>query len=598
MLRRFRFRLADQLQHPLLKLLVIDWRFSSLVLLLMVTIALALALPAKIWKRTPPDFTPVIRISAVDFVQASALGRSARRAEMRGDHEQALQSWSLALANDPCDLAVAGNYIEALLRSKRREDAQRALHIAGWLCRLSPDASSYQLLIAAADRNEHWDLVLDGSQSVLKSRNASAEVNSSILKALFRTRRYREAKKFLERTPPSEFASTNRDLYHEALECIVNPNAETTDCVMLNESLRAGLREVETHEIFLITCFEKLDLAGFQKTLASLKEITDHTLALEVLHVNLLLKLGRWREAREVAALFRAPRSGLETFEIAEALVAVGDQAGAVDFLGGFCSEFQDSTRPLVLYARLLLKQADLHKLRLLKSEIHKHQLSPTSTAVAAGIMCFLNADATNLEVFTSALNHLPRDRSSADAYYFSSEVLVHVNRPDLACDLLSRIEPQHLHDSEFYFKLFAAAEANKDATLMRRVAERSYQLAPGDPRAAGNYGAMLAMCEEQPGSAVALSAACLRVNPESIPAKINHAAALINSELFGSADLILQEIDESALTRTALNQVRFIKLKRAVKIGDQGEVRRLAALLDKSVLYSVQIRWLADNSI
>ena len=105
-------------------------------------------------------------------------------------------------------------------------------------------------------------------------------------------------------------------------------------------------------------------------------------------------------------------------------------------------------------------------------------------------------------------------------------------------------------------------------------------------------------MCEEQPDRAIALSAACLKVNPESIAAKINHAAALINSELFGSADLILREIDESSLTRAALNQLRFIKLKRAVKIGDEGETRRLAALIDKSVLYSVQLRWLAENRI
>ena len=598
MLRRFRFRLADRLQHPLLKLLVIDWRFSCLVLLMMVTIALAIALPAKIWKRTPADFTPLVRISALDFVQASALSRSARKAEMRRDYEQALQSWSVALANDPCDPTIAANYIKALLRSKRRDDAQRALQIAGWLCRFSSNPTSHQLLIAAADRNEHWDLVLDASRNVLESKSASSDVNSSVLKALFRTGRYREAKKFLERTPQSEFASSHRDLYYEAVGCILNPRAETTRCVMLNETLQSGLREVEAHEIYLITCAEKLDLAGFQTTLASLKEITDQTLALDVLHVQLLLKLGRWREARDVTALFRAPRSALETFEIAEALVVVGDQAGAIEFLGGFCSEFQDSTRPLVFYARLLVKQPDLHKLRAFKSEIHKHQFSPTSAALAAGITCFLNPDPTNLSVFQSAVDHLPRDRSSSEVHYFSSEVLVQLNRPDMACEVLSRIEPGHLQDPEFYFKLFAAAEANRDAALMRRVAERSYQLAPEDPRAAGNYGAMLAMCGEQPDRAVALSAACLRVNPESVPAKINYAAALINSELFGSADLVLRDINESDLAGTALNQLRFIQLKRAVKIGDDGEVRRLAALLDKSILYSVQIDWLAENSI
>ncbi|MGZ8900904.1 MAG: hypothetical protein ACXW3Z_12480, partial [Limisphaerales bacterium] len=557
-----------------MKLLVLDWRFSCLVLLMLATITFAVALPAKIWQRTPAGFTPEVKISALDFIQASALSRSARRAELRGGSQQALQSWSVALANDPCDRTIAANYIKALLRSKKRDDAQRALQIAGWLCRLYPDPSSHQFLIAAADRNEHWDLVLDASRIALESSSASADVQGSVLKALFRTGRYRDAQKLIER---SASGISHRDLYAEALDCILKPNGETTRCVMLKESLQSGWRDVETHEIYLITCAAKQDLAEFQKTLASLKEITDQTLALDVLHVRLLLQLGRWSEAREVTALFRAPRSGLETFEIAEALVAVGDQAGAIEFLRGFCSEFQDSTRHLVFYARLLLKEADLQKLRALKSEIQKHPLSAIPAALAAGITCLINPDHTNLSAFTSALNHLPRDRSSADVWYFSSEILVRVNRPDMACDVLTQIEPQHLQNSEFYFRLFAAAEANKDASLMRRVAERSYQLVPADPRAAGNYGAMLAMCGEQPERAVALSAACLRLNPESIPAKINHAAALINSELFGSADLILQEIDESSLTRSALNQLRFIQLKRAVKIGDDGEIRRLA---------------------
>src|SRR5688572_14539443 len=110
MFRRFRFRLADRLQHPLLKLLIIDWRFSSLLLLLCVTLAAVVALPAKIFTRTPPGFTPVVQISALDLIQATALSRSARRAELRREHAQALQSWSVALANDPCDPAIASAY--------------------------------------------------------------------------------------------------------------------------------------------------------------------------------------------------------------------------------------------------------------------------------------------------------------------------------------------------------------------------------------------------------------------------------------------------------------------------------------------------------
>lgn len=598
MLRRLRFQLANRLQHPLLKLLVLDWRFSCLLLLLMPTIVFAVTLPVKIWKRSPPGFTPEVTISALDFIQASALSRSARTAEKQGDFAQALQAWSLALANDPCDRTIAANYIRALLRSKSSGDAQHALQIAGWLRGFSPDPTAHQLFIAAADRNEHWELVLAASHGALKPDDMFSEVHGSVLKALFRTGRFREAKDFLDRYPQSHSPASSRNLYSEALDCILAPTAEASDCVMLNANLQAGLRHTEAHEIYLITCAEKLDLPEFQETLGSLKEITSQTVALDVLHVRLLLALGRWREARHITSLLPAPRSALEAFEIASAFVSVGDREGALDFLRGFASEFQDSSTHLILYARLLLKEADRQELRALKGEIQKHHPSPILAVLAAGITCLLDPAQAHLNALTSAVNRLSPDPSGAKAWYFSAEALLQANRPDLACDVLTRIEPQHLQNSEFYFNLFAAAEANKDAVLMRRVAERSYQLAPGDVRAAANYGAMLSMCEEQPEEALALSAAFLTANPESTSARINHAAALINAERIGPADLVLRKIDESGLTSAALNQLRFIKLKRAVKLGNQGEIRRLTPLIDKSVLYSVQIRWLVENRI
>jgi hypothetical protein len=157
-------------------------------------------------------------------------------------------------------------------------------------------------------------------------------------------------------------------------------------------------------------------------------------------------------------------------------------------------------------------------------------------------------------------------------------------------------MEPYHIFDPYFYDRLFAAAEAGRNADVMHRAAERRYQIAPKDMLSIQNYSAMLTMFDEQPETAASLTELCVENEPASPYTRINLAAALINNERFGSADLILRDINESAMSAPALNQLRFIKIKRADKLHLAAEARSLALKLDSSALYSQQIKWLKKH--
>ena len=595
MLRRFKLRLAIRFEHPLVRLLILDWRFTCLLVLLMILVSFGVALPLRIWQRTPPSFTPEIRISALDFIQARALAASARKAEEGQDLRRAIRTWELALANDPCDPQIAAGYINALLRSNKPPDLQRGLQVALWRQSISPDTASRQLVIIAADRNEEWDLVQE-MYLLLKPGEFSLETQPCILKALFRRGRYPEAKRFLNNLLPIATADLTLALYREALDCVLNPRSAAGDCGRLRERLRPDLHDVGAHELFLLTCAEKRDLAAFQDALTGLKQLTGHTLPFDILHVKLLLESGRRAEARNAAARLRAPKTGAEAADIAETLLTVGNRKGAGTFLAGYSFEFDDFSRPSALYARLLLQQGMKRELRGLRRRLQGRASSPASQLLVSGIELYLNHSPAAGEALVNALNEL--DASSADLFHFAAETLLAAGRPEDAYQALRRIEGRHGNDLRFYAKLFVTAEACKDAARMRRIAERSYQLAPTDARAAANYAAMLVMCDEQNARAIELTASCLKADPSSAAAKVNYAGALINAASFGAADLILREIDESALSNAARNQLRFIRLKRAVKLRDASEIARIAPLLDKSTLYSVQVGWLTANSI
>ena len=232
------------------------------------------------------------------------------------------------------------------------------------------------------------------------------------------------------------------------------------------------------------------------------------------------------------------------------------------------------------------------------EAQIQEGQVTPPLQALAAAIKASRLPTESNLASLRLSLQNLASSSSRSDVVYFAGDALSAVGRPDIASEILLQIEPDHLLDLEFYIKLFAAAEANRNAELMRRAAARRYELAPNNLLTVLHYAAILILFDEQHEKAVELSARCVDALPRLVPVRINHAAALINADLFGPADLILKQIDEASLSPADRNRLRLIQLKRAVKIQDRDAISKLKPLIDQSQLYSHELAWFKRNTI
>src|SRR5262245_27447373 len=66
-------------------------------------IPLGLLFILKVWRITPADFQPVVKISGLDLVQARSLRGTALQQAASGRFEEAVQSWRIAIANNPGD---------------------------------------------------------------------------------------------------------------------------------------------------------------------------------------------------------------------------------------------------------------------------------------------------------------------------------------------------------------------------------------------------------------------------------------------------------------------------------------------------------------
>ena len=134
-------KLAERFHdRPLLRLLILNWPFRLAFFgMIGVVLAVAILLP-KIWPALPEDFSPQIKISLLDKIQAWSLKRGARSAERSGDFDLALSGWRSAWANNPGDVEALRGVARAFPCGVGWEQlAGRWLGCTCWPGRCSPD---------------------------------------------------------------------------------------------------------------------------------------------------------------------------------------------------------------------------------------------------------------------------------------------------------------------------------------------------------------------------------------------------------------------------------------------------------------------------
>ena len=92
----------------------------------------------RLWTVTPQHIDPPTRISVLDFIQASALRRSAERAMEKSRLEEASHAWRSSIANHPAQLDALRAYLQFLGKSQgSHEEMREAVRIGLWLLQLN-----------------------------------------------------------------------------------------------------------------------------------------------------------------------------------------------------------------------------------------------------------------------------------------------------------------------------------------------------------------------------------------------------------------------------------------------------------------------------
>lgn len=598
-IKSLRMDLANKLAHrPMLRLMLFEFRFFvAFLCFLGFLLFLALFLP-KIWRSSPPGFTPIVKVSGLDLAQAWSLKRSARNSMAAQQWENAAYCWDAAIANNAADPDSLRGMLRLLIASPQVQRA-RGAQIPGyahWLLRLTAtNQTDLVLAVQALDAARAFDTVLNLIAAT--PGESPPELQAARLRALFQSgrtdefdRSWRASPAAVQQAPAVRLcraawtagwatAGATADARND-LETAATDAQWSVDASRLQLQLARRLVDLELHE----RAYQRLEKAG------ALSAEDQAGLWL------LLQAAGQAERARELAGAFAETGANpQDTLTVADAQLRLSLPERARQTLHQGLQRMPGSVELWVALANLLVNERQWSELAELVWQIR------ASDVVHIPLQLYA------LYLEARAESGLGRRASADDALAKLAETpagntrlarmtatgLLDMEQHRLARDLLLKIEPDQQGDPSFWHALVVAAVHLKDAPLLKRAATRAYEIAPANVICRNNYAAALLIFREQPEVAVQLTFDILRANPRSPQAVLNHALALAQNYRFNEARDRIQGMTESGLGPMELQALRLCRVEIAAGAGRLEEARALAATIDRAQLMEPQRAWL-----
>ena len=595
----FKLDLANRFVYfPLVRLLIFSFWFRLIFAgFFLFLVFLALFLP-RIWRTTPSGFLPVIRISGLDMAQAWSLRRSALRSMKDGDVVQAGYAWQAAMARNPGDPELVRGALRYVLELEQPGPQQPGPVIgqAFWLLRLSQtNAADVELVTRAFEKFQLYDLLL-GLLGPKEDQLTEAE-KAAYLKALFRSGQMDSFASRWEQLKAPSLAAPDLELYYDAYLAGWGPPASAGEARRRLEAALANPdRAVLANRLRLFVCARVNDAENYLVSLQRLEQAQSDTLLEHVVYWQLLTVLGRQTEARTLLRAFpRPPGSPTEALRLAEIQVALGLREEARQFLEECAARFGNAQEIWVRRAALLQEDQRWEDLREMALQLRQH---PKMRDVLAGYSYYLEGCAElGLDrravadtVFRKVARHPVENRALALS---TARSLLKLGYPAVARDLLLPLEHNFAERADYWLDLLGAAYQLKEPGLMAAAASAAYRLQPGNVACANNYAASLVVNRDHPEEAVTLTMQILVRFPDSNPAKLNHALALLLNQRNAEAETILKSIDPEKLSGQEVNsyylgwfEVCFVQQR-------YDRAREASERIAAKYLFPNQLKWL-----
>lgn len=570
-----------------------------------ILLALGLLAPVfllKIWIVSPKDFDPVVRVRALDFVQAAALRRNARKAETLGDFKEAMLGWRGAVENNPANPSDLRAAIDnsTKIQPPSREWLGWTLYYANWLLRLEKTnindvflyakvLDHYQMEEALVSVLDPFSSRLDATQSALYSRG------------LFHVGRVDDFQKQWNRYG-GEFAKDREMLlYQAAFKAGWATGAEAADA---RKRLDLATTDSDTqrlaNRLSLTVCIARNESTAYRAALARLENDRADRVPDHVRYWLLLAHNQRGDDARELARKFVTPPESSGDAEImARGLLRLGLRTETLAYLERHQESFSYNPTLWIIRTQLLMDMNRWDELRTVAVAMRQYErLAPHLGGYSHYLegLAELRQGRNDIAArcFAELEQHPIPDPVLA---YGSATTLKKLGRPDLAASMLGRLESSFSNHLEFWLQLQASAFDARQFDVLLAATKRAYEIAPTKLEYANNYAAALLVSREHSSEAIDLTFRTLQLAPRAFETRLNHALALLQNARVADAEPILKDLDDERRDAERETLVNLGWFEFYLKSGNPSLAREYALKVDPTRLLPPQAEWFAKSS-
>jgi hypothetical protein len=565
----------------------------------LVVLGTVLSLP-RMWRSSPSDFLPVVRISLLDHLQCSSLQRQARRLQDEGKTEEAVLTWRQAIANNQASLEAN----RGLLRTLCAQTKPAALFLpqglwqSQWLLRLTAtNQSDLELVAHLCSRYEVDDLLL-ALLGPNEARLSDAAIGD-LLKGLFRSGQMDQFGVILARHSSSEKADAELPLYRTAWQIGWGPVREIATARTRLEAAKSDpVTSALAHQLQLFISDSTADLTSYAQSLHHLSDLHADRPLDHVRYWRMLLASGQRDEAASLARAYATPPgTALEVRLMFDTFLQVELREYAAEFLPKHLPNFSFDPELWLRQAELLISLQRWDEVRMLALELRQTMRQPLGlTGYGWFIEGLANFRSHLPEPAGVAFRQIPRwPVENALLGYRIARELSGLGEPMLAKEVLVSLEKAAGKTADYWFHLAVAAYETHEFDTFFSAAAKAYELAPDDLININNYAAALLMQRQNSSLAAQLTLRKLTATPGDNGARLNHALALLQSGRTSEARPLLAQIDarqlDSRLTtilHLARFELNFRENQAAEALADHGQI-------EPRFLLAPQLRWLAE---
>ena len=511
-------------------------------------------------RSSPKGFQPVIRISVLDWLQARALGRSAKASEAKNDFTAAKMSWQLATANDRGNRKWLRGWLANIMHEKpswrlRRDSLLYISHLQ-WLSQTNRPINRADFALIA-NALEHcrlypgvWDLFEFEKDFV------SPEEKAPLLRSLFHLgdhKRFRDLWSEIQLQTPGWLEDPLMQLYHLGNQAILENDPSSLDA--LNQAVAAvsssSPRYAKAQQIALRATVAAGDVPASRKILEDLRQRQEATLLDTLRFWQLLIAEEAPKEIAQDLENSGDPVSEQEALLLLQMLTDAGlaeeTYKTAEKMIGQIGA---DSPGLWLTYGDWLIRQEKWTLLRDLARQASEISKIETIAFYWQGLIDRERERHDQAqERFLKIVDFMPSTPQSDLIRFELARRLLALDQHATGDKLMKEMDGE-TDESRAYWKM--RMDSAQDLKAFSQAAKAAYDSDPEFDRHIYNHLDALLQEQREPELTLSLSDKLIQRHPDFIPFQLFRARALRLNEKHEEADALTKKIND---TRANWNQ-------------------------------------------